>query len=111
MTDVITAKIKINFMDTQMGNRFTQGQVRAETIPANGRPGYLSASWPLLSLKSSSTEFFKLKRCLVVNIVIPSWFRQSVRLLGSSPRGQRKHSLGGIRLESLWICCYKQPIQ
>lgn len=32
MTDVITAKIKINFMDTQMGNRFTQGQVRAGNI-------------------------------------------------------------------------------
>lgn len=79
-----------------------------QPIPANRRPGYLSASRLLLALVSA--VFFKLEQRLVVNITIPSWFRQSVRLLGSS-RGQRKHSLWGICLRSLWICCYKQPIQ
>lgn len=76
-------------------------QTQSETaVPADGTPGYLSGSWLLVCPESGGAGLFKLKRCLVVDIVLPSWFRQSVRLLGSSPGEQRKHSLGGIRLRS-----------
>lgn len=78
------------------------------SVPANRRPAYVSASLPLRSLKRSGTEP---KRRLAVDIVLLSWFSQSVRQLGSPPRGQRKHSLGGVRLRSPRMCRYKQTIQ